>query len=186
MRRIFVILICSILLACTSQVKEGPKASINRLIVWKSTMPSFAVNYYKDYKELLDFSSDRKDTLHRYYLSTVAKGFVQTPILRLASLSSVYAAYIQELRLEEFLVAVDEKNYINSESILKEIETREIVELGSLDKVNHEALLMAQAGLIILLDSKEILQALKINIQISLLLMPMNTSRSSLWEEQNG
>ena len=150
MRRIFVILICSILLACTSQVKEGPKASpkpIDSLEIYYAK--GFAVNYYKDYKELLVFSSDRKDTLHRYYLSTVAKeGFVQTPILRLASLSSVYAAYIQELRLEEFLVAVDEKNYINSESILKEIETREIVELGSLDKVNHEALLMAQADLI--------------------------------------
>ena len=150
MRRIFATLLCSTLLACTSQVKEGIKTSskpIDSLEIHYAK--GFAVNYYEDYKELLVFSSDRKDTLHRYYLSTEAKeGFVQTPIKRLASLSSVYAAYIEELGLEESLVAVDEKNYINSESILKEMETREIVELGSLEKVNHEALLMAQADLI--------------------------------------
>ena len=150
MRSIFTILICSILLACTPQVKEGAKSSskpIDSLVIHYTK--GFAVNYYEDYKELLVFSSDRKDTLHRYYLSAEAKeGFVQTPIKRLASLSSVYAAYIQELGLEESLVAVDEKNYINSKSIIKEIEAREIVELGSLEKVNHESLLMAQADLI--------------------------------------
>jgi iron complex transport system substrate-binding protein len=150
MRKVFAILLSSMLFACAPQVKEGMKTSfkpIDSLEIHYAK--GFAVNYYEDYKELLVFSSDRKDTLHRYYLSTDAKeGLVQTPIKRLASLSSVYAAYIEELGLEGSLVAVDEKNYINSESILKEIETREIVELGSLEKVNHEALLMAQADLI--------------------------------------
>ena len=109
----------------------------------------FAVNYYEDYKELLVFSADRKDTLHSYYLSsTIRSGFVKTPVERLASLSSVYAAYIQDLELEEVLMAVDEKDYINSESILNEFENRTIVEIGSLEKINHEALLMAEVDLI--------------------------------------
>ena len=109
----------------------------------------FVVNYYDTYKELLVFSADRKDTLHSYYLSdSVRQGFVKTPVTRLASLSSVYAAYISDLSLEEILMAVAEKDYINSESILNEFENRSISEIGSLEKMNHEALLMAEVDLI--------------------------------------
>ena len=109
----------------------------------------FAVNYFQDYKELLVFSSDRTDTLHRYYLSNKGKeACIETPVKRLASLSSVYAAYIEELGIEKSLVAIDEKNYINSKTILQEFENGGIVELGSLDKLNHEVLLMSQPDMI--------------------------------------
>lgn len=109
----------------------------------------FAVNYYEGYKELLVFSVDRKDTLHSYYLADdIREGFVKTPVKRLASLSSVYAAYICDLGLENILVAVDEKDYINAPSILNAFETRTITEIGSLEKINHEALLLAQVDLI--------------------------------------
>jgi iron complex transport system substrate-binding protein len=109
----------------------------------------FSVNYYDSYKELLVFSSDRKDTLHRYYLSdSIRDGFVQTPVKRLASLSSVYAAYLQDLELESVLMAVDEKDYINAPSIREEFKSREIAEIGSLEKMNHEELLLAQIDLI--------------------------------------
>lgn len=109
----------------------------------------FSVNYYDTYKELLVFSSDRKDTLHRYYLSdSLREGFVKTPVNRLASLSSVYAAYIQDLGLESVLMAVDEKDYINASSIREEFNSREIAEIGSLEKMNHEELLLAQIDLI--------------------------------------
>ena len=109
----------------------------------------FAVNYFEGYQELLVFSSDRKDTLHRYYLTNESKeGFVQTPIKRLASLSSVYAAYIHDLGLENTLMAVDAKEYIHAPTIRKAFEDREIAEFGSLDKLNHEALLLAQVDLV--------------------------------------
>lgn len=150
MKKVFSIVICLTFIACTSQVKEGVKPSaepIDRLEIHYAK--GFAVNYHEDYKELLVFSSDRKDTLHRYYLSNVAKeGFVKTPIKRLASLSSVYAAYIEELDLGKTLVAVDENNYIHSPSIRAAMEKNAIVELGSLEKLNQEALLLAQADLI--------------------------------------
>lgn len=150
MKRVFAIVLSSLLFACTPQVEKETSLSskvIDRLGIHYAT--GFAVNYYEDYKELLVFSSDRKDTLHHYYLSNeVKEGFVHTPVKRLASLSSVYAAYIEALGLEEYLIAVDEQDYIHSKSIRKEMERRDVTELGSLEKVNHEALIMAQADLI--------------------------------------
>jgi len=150
MRSVFAILLSLVFFSCQQQVKKGVAFSskpIDSLEIYYAT--GFAVNYYEDHKELLVFSPDRKDTLHRYYLSNeVKEGFIQTPVKRLVSLSSVYAAYIEALGLEEYLVAVDERDYINSRSIRKEMERRDIVELGSLEKINHEALLMVQADLI--------------------------------------
>ena len=150
MRNVFAITLSFVFFSCQQQVKRdvafSPKP-IDSLEIYYAK--GFAVNYYEGHKELLVFSPDRKDTLHSYYLSNeVKEGFIQTPVKRLASLSSVYAAYIEALGLEEYLVAVDEKDYINSRSIRKEMERRDIVELGSLEKINHEALLMAQTDLI--------------------------------------
>ncbi len=150
MRSVLAIILSFVFFSCQQQVKKGVVTSskrIDSLEIHYAT--GFAVNYYEDHKELLVFSPDRKDTLHRYYLSNeVREGFIQTPVKRLASLSSVYAAYIEALGLEEYLVAVDEKDYIYSESIRKEMERRDMPELGSVEKINHEALLMAQADLI--------------------------------------
>lgn len=150
MRKLFAIVICLTFIACTSQVEEGVKPSaepIDRLEI--NYAKGFAVNYYEAYKELLVFSANRKDTIQRYYLSNEEKeGFIKTPIKRLASLSSVYAAYIDELGLASSLVAVDDEKFINSTSIRKEIEHRDIVNIGSLEKLNHEALLKSQADLV--------------------------------------
>ena len=150
MRSLLAILLSLLFLSCREQVNKGLEVStepIDRLEI--DYAKGFSVNYYKDHKVLLVFSSDGKDTIRSYYLTNqVKEGFIQPPVKRLASLSSVYAAYIEALGLEAYLVAVDEKDYINSKSIQREMERRNISELGSLEKLNHEALLMAQTDLI--------------------------------------
>ena len=88
---VFLISVC--LFSCSSE-QTKPKTSnskpINRLEVHYAK--GFAVNYYEDCKELLVFSADRKDTLHTYYLAKEhRKGYLKTPVTKLASLSSVYA-----------------------------------------------------------------------------------------------
>ena len=96
---VFLISVC--LFSCSSE-QTKPKTSnskpINRLEVHYAK--GFAVNYYEDCKELLVFSADLKDTLHTYYLAKEhRKGYLKTPVAKLASLSSVYAAYIDVLDL---------------------------------------------------------------------------------------
>lgn len=137
-------------ISCQQETKKVYKSSSNSIGQLELDYATgFAVNYFENYKELLVFSLDRKDTLHRYYLSDDPReGFIKTPISRLASLSSVYAAYIEALGLEKVLLAVDEKDYIHSPTIRKEMENRELLELGSLDKINHERLLMLQPELV--------------------------------------
>lgn len=150
MKRGIVISLITLLCACAPHVKESSgviQTPIDTLEIKYAT--GFAVNYFEGYKELLVFSANRKDTIQRYYLSNEEKeGFIKTPIKRLASLSSVYAAYIDELGLESSLVAVDDKNFINSASIRKVIDEGGIVDIGSLEKLNHEALLKSHADLV--------------------------------------
>ncbi len=150
MKRLSVILMIFMFFSCQQQeIREvaSSDACLDSLEIQYAK--GFAVNYYEDHKELLVFSPEKKDTLHRYYLSNESKqGFIQTPVKRLASLSSVYAAYIESLGLNDVLVAVDEKDYISSNSIRNDMEQRDVIELGGLDKMNHEALLMAQVDLV--------------------------------------
>jgi iron complex transport system substrate-binding protein len=150
MRSLLAILLSLLFLSCREQVNKGLEVSAEPIDCLEiDYAKGFAVNYYEDHKELLVFSTDRKDTLHHFYLSNDAKeGYIQTPVKRFASLSSVYAAYIEALGLEEYLVAVDEKDYISSNSIRNDMEQRDVIELGGLDKMNHEALLMAQVDLV--------------------------------------
>lgn len=145
---VFLISVC--LFSCSSE-QTKPKTSnsepINRLEIQYAK--GFSVNYFEDCKELLVFSADGKDTLHTYYLANEhRKGYLKTPVTKLASLSSVYAAYIDVLDLAGALVAVDEKDYINAASINAEFNSREIAEVGSLDKLNFENVLVAEPELL--------------------------------------
>ncbi len=81
---------------CQQETKKVYKSSSNSIGQLEHDYSTgFAVNYFENYKELLVFSLERKDTLHRYYLSDDPReGFIKTPISRLASLYSVYSAYI--------------------------------------------------------------------------------------------
>ncbi len=108
----------------------------------------FCVNYYKSYKEIIVFAANKKDTLQHYTLYLEEDTLV-TPASRMAVLSSVYLSYLAELGLLDKLQAIGEYDYIYSPEIRRIIKSQQIPELGSIEKLNHEALLMADLDMVL-------------------------------------
>ena len=108
----------------------------------------FCVNYYNCYKELIVFAANKKDTL-KHYILQLDQDTLVAPASRMAVLSSVYLSYLKELGLMDKLQAIGEYDYIYSPEIRGIIESQQIPELGSIEKLNHEALLMADVDMVL-------------------------------------
>jgi iron complex transport system substrate-binding protein len=86
--------------------------------------------------------------------SAVPAGFedalkIEIPVKSVAVLSSIYAAYVERLGLEEKIKAVSEFRYINSGRLRKRISENKLQELGSNANLNIEKVYTLNPDLII-------------------------------------
>lgn len=148
MRILLLYIFLGVCLSCSQTERKIQKDSKLLRSLSLSYAHGFAVNYYDSHKEIIVFAENKKDTLHRYELNT-EKGNLLDTASSIAVLSSVYISYLSELGLIDKLAAIGETDYVYATEIQDLIESKQMPELGSLEKLNHEALLLANTELVL-------------------------------------
>ena len=128
--------------------------------------PNFLITKHAGYKTVFVFRpGHKKDTLARYVLyhrgSSKPKvgfkaTFIQTPVSRMACLSSVYLGAIEMLGKTDKVVAVDHSNYIINEKIRKRIKTGEVLEIAVTGTIELEKTLVLKPDLILTFGSEQL------------------------------
>ncbi len=119
----------------------------------------FSVVKINGFKTLLLFGSkDLKDTTAVFilYPKTEPKPnliknafYIPTPVERVACLSSIYAAMLTKLNLQQKIVAVENVDYYNNNFIVENVKRSKIIELAKGPEINVEQTLVLNPDLIL-------------------------------------
>ena len=161
----FVFLYISIFTSCSSSQREKNLATEkDSTIVYDSISVNyskrFSIKYCKGYKIIYVFGNrNNSDTTYTYVLyergiqkpSIKSKAqFIQIPVNRVASLSSLYTGCLEKLNLRDKIVAVDDADFICDSSILSKVTKGEIKEVSKgTGNINIEQTLLIRPELII-------------------------------------
>lgn len=110
----------------------------------------FSIHYTDSFKIVHIYKDEyRKDTLNSFillpYNTTTPSQFnklkaINIPLQKVACLSSLYVAFLEQLGLLDKLTAVDNSKYIYSKTLRNFIEQKKIQEVGNNNSVNFEQL----------------------------------------------
>lgn len=137
-----------ILVACAKNNKK-PKNS-NTIESSQSEIryaKGFRIESFKTYKIITLLSPWKGSTsVINYVLYSKEKPlnvtgvFVKTPIRSIACLSLTHIAFLEKLKLQQFIVGISGCNFVSSSKILKQIETKQTIEIGQNEMLNYELL----------------------------------------------
>ena len=131
---------CIALTACqnsTSNLKES--------VVKYETMrytKQFGIAHFKNVSQL--FFVDNGDTLWSLRSDQIDSGK-----LRIALLSSVFAGFIETIKLQNTIVAIDNYHYYNDSVILQRFANKEIVEIGEEGQLKMEKLILLKPSVLV-------------------------------------
>lgn len=148
--------------ACNTDQKESNHAIINPIVKWDSSIKyakRFSIGSAADSKLLFLFGNkDNQDTtavfiLHKgstppatSYKNSYA---VKVPVNDVACMSSVYVAMLSKLQCADKIVAIENCDYYNDNSILTGVKEGKIKELSKGPEINVEQTLQLHPALIL-------------------------------------
>lgn len=120
----------------------------------------FGVENYAEYKKLFLFGNrESNDTTATFILYPKTKSkpnlgenvfYVATPVNNIACMSSVYAAMLTKLQLQNKIIAVDNGDYYNNEFIMDGVASQKIKEIGKGPEINVEQTLVLNPDLLLM------------------------------------
>ena len=75
--------------------------------------------------------------------------FIKVPVKSIACLSSVYASMLDKLQLLEKVVAIENADYYNNNTILQKVRSKQIVEIAKSPEIDIEKTLLLNPGLLL-------------------------------------
>lgn len=80
---------------------------------------------------------------------------IQTPVKRVASITSAATSFMEELKVNDYLIAVDNADYLAQESLQKRCDNGDIAQIGSIENLNIERLLSLKPDVLFTYTSRE-------------------------------
>lgn len=149
-RKFIFIFLCLILFlnACEEAKKESNEPvekSIQKSVV--SYAKGFSIDYYDGYKVIQlksPWKGEKKPIKYILYQnkkpSNIDGIFIKTPIKTIACLSLTHIAFLEKLGLQTTIVGISGCNYVSSAAILKQIASKNTIEIGQNEVLNYELL----------------------------------------------
>lgn len=76
--------------------------------------------------------------------------YIQVPVKNIASLSSIYSAMLNELKLADKIVAIENADYYNNDYLVQQVREGKIKEIAKTPEVNTELALQVNPGLVMM------------------------------------
>ncbi len=160
LRSVFKILVAGLLFSCGNNTHEGThSASVTYNKVPLSYAKRFAIFKSEKQKIIYLFGNrESNDTTATFILYTDsikienATGIypVRTPVKNIACMSSVYAAMLTKLGLQDKIIAVDNVDYYNNQFIIDGVASQKIKEIGKGPQVSVEQTLVLKPELLLM------------------------------------
>ena len=148
------------LFSCSEENKETKSLSITLNKVPLKYAKRFSIYSGENQKVIYLFgSSESNDTTAAFvlYTDSLAKFEegnnmfpVKVPVKNIACMSSVYAAMLTKLNLQEKIIAVDNVDYYNNQFIIDGVTSRKIQEIGKGPQVSVEQTLILKPDLLLM------------------------------------
>lgn len=160
--RAFICISVPALISCSDHSREVPVANIPFSNTSSSLKYSqrFNISQNTDHKALYLFGDrNSRDTTATFILYPKGQTkpklgenvyYVATPVNNIACMSSVYAAMLTKLKLQDRIVAVDNSDYYNNEFILKGVASQKIKEIGKGPQISVEQTLILKPELLLM------------------------------------
>ena len=140
------------LLSCSNQQGEQ-----NLISIENTNSPHFSISKKNDYKIICIYGSSSQDTIATYVLYhrgskkptlNFPAVFITTPVQRVACLSSVYVGGLNELKLLDKIIAVDNGNYILNKEIKMKIQRGQVAQIAITGNIETEKTILIKPDLV--------------------------------------
>ncbi|HWY10478.1 MAG TPA: ABC transporter substrate-binding protein [Bacteroidia bacterium] len=120
----------------------------------------FCIENFKEYKKLFLFGNrESNDTTATFILYSKSQPkpklgdnvfYIATPVNNIACMSSVYAAMLTKLQLQNKIIAVDNVDYYNNKFIVEGVALKKIKEIGKGPEISVEQTLVLNPDLLLM------------------------------------
>jgi iron complex transport system substrate-binding protein len=156
----FGFLVALLLISCQEEVRETQKVTVTLRQKSLKYAKRFSICEGDNQKTIYLFGNrETQDTTATFILFQKSQlkpdsgndvFYVATPVNNIACMSSVYAAMLTKLNLQDKIIAVDNADYYNNEFIIDGVTSKEIKEIGKGPQISVEQTLVLNPELLLM------------------------------------
>lgn len=152
-----------LLYSCSEHAKEAPAVALSVSDINSSSLKyaqRFSITQNPEYTALYLFGNrNSRDTTATFVLYPKEQHkpnlgeevyYVATPVNNIACMSSVYAAMLTKLKLQDKIIAIDNSDYYNNQFIIEGVASQKIKEIGKGPEINVEQTLILKPDLLLM------------------------------------